>query len=142
MLFRSGLEWLAGEWRKRELFRFPLNRQSLFQNLYEIVRGRDKGTYQARLIESLAYDYALCERVVTNRIPEFFDTALEPEEDQWVRAKVQEKTEAIKGQGIKLQYFAATFSTIHSPAQRTIYLFCYLTGTGRKLQVDEYRYSD
>ncbi len=140
--FAMGLEWLAGEWRKRQLFRFPLNRQSLFQNLYEIVRGRDKGTSQARLIESLAYDYARCERVVTNRIPEFFDTALEPEEEQWVRTRVQEKTEAIKGQGIKLQYFAAAFSTIHTPGLRTVHLFCYLTGTGRKMQVEEYRYND
>jgi anaerobic magnesium-protoporphyrin IX monomethyl ester cyclase len=140
--FARGLEWLAAEWRKRELFRFPLNRQSLFQNLYEIVKGRGKGTTQARLIESLAYDYALCERVVTNRIPEFFDTGLEAVELQWVRAKVQEKTEVIKGQGIKLQYFAAAFSTIHNSAQRTVHLFCYLTGTGRKMQVEESRYSD
>ena len=140
--FAMGLEWLAGEWRKRELFRFPLNRQSLFQNLYEIVRGHDKGTSQARLIESLAYDFARCERVVTNRIPEFFDTALEPEEELWVRTRVQEKTEAVKGQGIKLQYFAAAFSTIHTPTQRTVHLFCYLTGAGRKMQVEEYRYSD
>jgi anaerobic magnesium-protoporphyrin IX monomethyl ester cyclase len=140
--FAMGLEWLAGEWRKRELFRFPLNRQSLFQNLYEIVRGRDKGTSQARLIESLAYDYARCERVVTNRIPEFFDTALEAEEELWVRTRVQEKTEAIKGQGIKLQYFATAFSTLHTPELRTVHLFCYLTGTGRKMQVEEYRYRD
>jgi len=140
--FALGLEWLAGEWRKRELFRFPLNRQSLFQNLYEIVREGGKATSQARLIENLAYDYARCERVVTNRIPEFFDTGLEAVELQWVRKRVQEKTEAIKGQGIKLQYFAAAFSTIHTPGQRTVHLFCYLTGTGRKLQVDEYRYSD
>ena len=140
--FAMGLEWLAGEWRKRELFRFPLNRQSLFQNLYEIVRGGGKATSQARLIENLAYDYARCERVITNRIPEFFDTGLEAVELQWVRTRVQEKTEAIKGQGIKLQYFAAAFSTIHTPGQRTVHLFCYLTGTGRKLQVDEYRYSD
>ena len=140
--FAMGLEWLAGEWRKRELFRFPLNRQSLFQNLYEIVREGGKATSQARLIENLAYDYARCERVVTNRIPEFFDTGLEAVELQWVRTRVQEKTEAIKGQGIKLQYFAAAFSTIHTSGQRTVHLFCYLTGTGRKLQVDEYRYSD
>ena len=140
--FALGLEWLAGEWRKRELFRFPLNRQSLFQNLYEIVRGGGKAPSQARLIENLAYDYARCERVVTNRIPEFFDTGLEAVELQWVRTRVQEKTEAIKGQGIKLQYFAAAFSTIRTPGQRTVHLFCYLTGTGRKLQVDEYRYSD
>ena len=140
--FATGLEWLAKEWRKRELFRFPLNRQSLFQNLFDIIKERDEGMSQTRLIESLAYDYARCERVVTNRIPVFFDTVLEPEEEQWVRATVQEKTEAIKGQGIKLQHFAAAFSTIHTSGQRTVHLFCYLTGTGRKMQVEEYRYSD
>ncbi|TNF51327.1 MAG: DUF4080 domain-containing protein [Deltaproteobacteria bacterium] len=140
--FAMGLEWLAGKWRKRDLFRFPLNRQSLFQNIYEIVRDRDKETSQERLIECLAYDYARCERVATNRIPEFFDTGLEAVELQWVRKRVQEMTEAIKGQGIKLQYFAAAFSTIHNSGQRTAYLFCYLTGTGRKMQVEEYRYSD
>ena len=139
--FATGLEWLAKEWRKRELFRFPLNRQSLFQNLFDIIKERDEGMSQTRLIESLAYDYARCERVVTNRIPVFFDTILEPEEEQWVRATVQEKTEAIKGQGIKLQYFAAVFSTIHITTKRNLHLFCYLTGTGRKMRVDEYRFN-
>jgi anaerobic magnesium-protoporphyrin IX monomethyl ester cyclase len=140
--FSTGLEWLAKEWRKRELFRFPLNRQSLFQNLFNIIKQCGENTSQKRLIENLAYDYAHCERVVTNRIPEFFDTDLERGEEQWVHATVQEKTEEIKGMGIKLQYFAAVFSTIHSPSQRTIYLFCYLTGTGRKMRVDEYRFSE
>jgi anaerobic magnesium-protoporphyrin IX monomethyl ester cyclase len=140
--FATGLEWLAKEWRKRELFRFPLNRQSLFQNLYDIIKERDEKTSQARLIENLAYDYARCERVVTNRIPEFFDTRLEPLEEQWVRKTVQEKTESIKGMGIKLQHFAAAFSTIHSSAQRTVYLFCYLTATGQKMQVEEYCYNE
>jgi anaerobic magnesium-protoporphyrin IX monomethyl ester cyclase len=140
--FAEGMVWLAKEWRKRELFRFPLNRQSLFQNLFEIIKEREEETSQRRLIENLAYDYARCERVVSNRIPAFFNTALEPEEEQWVRATVQEKTEAIKGQGIKLQYFAAIFSTIHTTKKRTLHLFCYLTGTGRKMQVEEYRYSD
>lgn len=139
--FASGLEWLAREWGKRGLFRFPLNRQSLFQNLFIIIKERDEETARTRLIESLAYDYARCERVVANRIPEFFDTDLEPEQELWVRATVKEKIDAIKGQGIKLQYFAAVFSTINGSAQRTVHLFCYLTGTGRKMCIDEYRYT-
>ena len=65
----------------------------------------------------------------------------EPEEEKWVRATVQEKTEAIKGQGIKLQYFATIFTTIHSSAQRMVYLFYYLTETGQKMKVEEYNYN-
>lgn len=140
--FAAGLEWLAGEWRKRDLFRFPLNRQSLFQNLFEIIKEHDEEPSQARLIENLAYDYALCERVVTNRIPEFFDTGLEPVEKHWVSSKVQERTGEIKGQGIKLQFFSAAFTTIQPATKRTIHLFCYLTASGQKMRVEEYRYSE
>ncbi len=140
--FATGLEWLAGEWRKRQLFRFPLNRQALFENLFDIIKDGDPRTTQTRLIESLAYDYALCERVVTNRIPAFFDIALQAREQQWVRAKVQENTETIKGQGIKLQYFSAVFTTIDPAWQRTVHLFCYLTATGQKMRVEEYRYHE
>ena len=140
--FAAGLEWLAGEWRKRDLFRFPLNRQSLFQNLFEIIKEYDEKPSQVRLIETLAYDYALCERVVTNRIPEFFDTGLEPVEKHWVSSKVQERTGEIKGQGIKLQFFSAAFTTIQPATKRTIHLFCYLTASGQKMRVEEYRYSE
>lgn len=140
--FATGLEWLAGEWRKRQLFRFPLNRQALFEKLFDIIKEGDQETTQTPLIESLAYDYARCERVVTNRIPAFFDIALQTREQQWVRSKVQEKTEAIRGQGIKLQYFSAAFTTIAPATQRTVHLFCYLTATGKKMRVEEYRYHE
>ncbi len=139
--FAKGLEWLAKEWRRRNLFRFPLSRQAIFQNIAEIIDDNKEGQAQKRLTESLAYDYARCERIVVNRIPAFFDTSLKPLEEQWVRTTVQEKTDSIKGQGIKLQYFATVFTTIHSSAQRTVYLFCYLTATGQKMRIEEYRYS-
>jgi anaerobic magnesium-protoporphyrin IX monomethyl ester cyclase len=136
--FAAGLAWLAKAWRKRSLFRFPLNRQAIFQNLIEIIEERESDSSQMRLRESLAYDYARCERVVTNRIPAFFDTNLESAEQQWVQKMVQGKTVEIRGRGIKLQYFATIFRTIHSSAQRTVYLFYYLTATGQKMQVEEY----
>ena len=139
--FATGLAWLATEWRKRDLFRFPLNRQAIFQNLFEIIQEHQEDSSYARLVESLAYDYARCERVVTNRIPAFFDTKLTAAEQQWLQKTVQEKTGEIKGQGIKLQYFAAIFTTIHSAAQRTVCLFCYLTETGQKMRVEEYHFS-
>jgi len=139
--FAKGLEWLAGEWRGRGLFRFPMNRQALFQNIINIVQERENDSSRRRLLESLAYDYARCERIVINRIPEFFNTELDPAEQQWVKKTVQRKTEEIKGQGIKLQYFATVFTTLHISALRTIYLFCYLTETGKKMLVEEYHFN-
>ncbi|RLB65347.1 MAG: B12-binding domain-containing radical SAM protein [Deltaproteobacteria bacterium] len=139
--FATGLTWLANEWHQRDLFRFPLSRQAIFQNVFDIIQERDKGASQVRLVEGLAYDYARCERIVTNRIPAFFDTELASEEQQWVQRTLQEKIGEIKGQGIKLQYFATTFTSIHDLAQRTVYLFCYLTETGQKMRVDEYRFN-
>ncbi|MGK2906213.1 MAG: DUF4080 domain-containing protein [Desulfuromonadales bacterium] len=139
--FATGLAWLAKEWRKRDLFRFPLNRQAIFQNLFDIVQEREEDASHRRLVESIAYDYARCERIITNRIPEFFDTDLTSAEQQWVQATVQEKTGEIKGRGIKLQYFATIFTTMRSTAQRTVYLFCYFTETGQKMRIEEYHFS-
>jgi anaerobic magnesium-protoporphyrin IX monomethyl ester cyclase len=53
---------------------------------------------------------------------------------------VQKRTDEIKGQGIKLQYFAAVFSTLHNAMERSVYLFLYLTQTGKKMQVEEYHF--
>jgi len=136
--FAKGLIWLADEWRRRDLFRFPLNRQQIFGNLVEIIEQREDDTSRQRLVQSLAYDYARCERVITNRIPTFFDTVLAAEEQLWVKDVVQKRTEEIKGRGIKLQYFAVVFSAIHDLQQRTAYLFLYLTQAGEKMQVEEY----
>jgi anaerobic magnesium-protoporphyrin IX monomethyl ester cyclase len=139
--FAKGLVWLAGEWRQQDLFRFPLNRQAIFHNIIDIIAERAEASSRKRLVESLAYDYARCERIVTNRIPTFFDTELERAEQAWVRETVQKKTEEIKGQGIKLQYFATVFSALQDSGQRTVALFLYLTQTGKKMQVEECRFS-
>jgi anaerobic magnesium-protoporphyrin IX monomethyl ester cyclase len=136
--FAKGLEWLAGEWRRRGLFRFPMNRQALFQNIINIVQERANDSSNKKLLESLAYDYARCERIVINRIPDFFDTELDSVEQEWVQKAVQSKTEEIKGQGIKLQYFATVFTTLHISGHRAVYLFCYLTSTGQKMRIEEY----
>ena len=139
--FATSLAWLAEQWGERNLFRFPLNRQAIFQNIFEIIQERGERLSLPRLTQSLAYDYARCERIVTNRIPAFFDTELTSEEQRWVQRTVQEKTAGIKGRGIKLQYFATVFSALNNPAQRTVYLFCYLTATGQKMQVEEYHFN-
>jgi anaerobic magnesium-protoporphyrin IX monomethyl ester cyclase len=137
--FAAGIEWLAEQWQQRGLFRFPMNRQALFQNLFEIIQTRGECSGRARLVEGLAYDYARCERIVTNRIPLFFETRLAEEEQCWVQSIIQERTKEIRGQGIKLQYFAAIFTTRDHMGYRTVHLFCYLTASGRKMRVEEYR---
>jgi len=136
--FAGGLAWLAGEWRRHDLFRLPLNRQQIFSHLVTIVEQLDKNLPRQRMLESLAYDYARCERVVTNRIPTFFDTGLTQEEQLWAKDIVQKRVGEIKGQGIKLQYFAVVFSALRNLDQRTAHLFLYLTQTGTKMQVEEY----
>lgn len=135
--FSAGLNWLATAWHERGLFRFPMNRQTLFFAIADILR-----THMAddrRLVESLAYDYARCERVVTSRIPDFFDTALSGEEQDWVRAIVQHRGEEVRGKGIKLQYFACRFAALENAPQSDAFLFLYLTQTGVPMQVEEYR---
>jgi len=139
--FAAVMDWLAGEWRRRGLFRFPCNRQALFQNLFTIIEGHYEEPSLTRLVERLAYDYACCERVVTKRVPAFFQTSLVPEEQQWVRETVQTRIDQIRGKGVKLQYFAAVFTTTQSASQRTVHLFLYLTQTGEKMQVEEYRFA-
>jgi anaerobic magnesium-protoporphyrin IX monomethyl ester cyclase len=140
--FAKGLIWLASEWRKQDLFRFPLTRHAIFQNIFDIIQKRDEDSSQTRLVESLAYDYARCERIVTNRIPAFFDTKLTSAEQQWVQKTVQDKTREIKGQGIKLQYFATILTTVHNSAKRTTYLFYYLTETGNKMRIEEDHFNE
>jgi anaerobic magnesium-protoporphyrin IX monomethyl ester cyclase len=115
-----------------------MNRQALFQNIINIVQERANDSSNKKLLESLAYDYARCERIVINRIPDFFDTELDSVEQEWAQKAVQSKTEEIKGQGIKLQYFATVFTTLHISGHRAVYLFCYLTSTGQKMRIEEY----
>ncbi|MDH4007892.1 MAG: DUF4080 domain-containing protein, partial [Desulfuromonadales bacterium] len=138
--FAKGLVWLAGEWHRHDLFRYPMSRQEIFNNLVKITEQRDNDISRQRLLESLAYDYARCEKVITSRIPAFFDTGLNPAEQRWMKEVVQKRTDEIKGQGIKLQYFAAVFSTLHNAMRRSVYLFLYLTQTGKKMQVEEYHF--
>ncbi|MEJ2519479.1 MAG: DUF4080 domain-containing protein [Desulfuromonadales bacterium] len=131
----ASLEWLTAFWRREGLFRFPISRQAIFAHLVAICREiSDPG-----LVASLAYDYARCERVVPSRIPDFFDTGLDTSERQWVRDRVAQRTTEIRGQGIKLQYFAAHFAGLPDAAEPAVHLFLYLTRTGKKMQIEEYR---
>lgn len=134
--FSTGLAWLAAAWHERDLFRFPINRQAIFAAIADIIRTHKSGDH--RLIESLAYDYARCERVITSRIPDFFDTDLSEDEQNWVRSIVRQRGEELRGTGVKLQYFACRFSALGKVAHGTAFLFLYLTQTGAAMQVEEY----
>jgi anaerobic magnesium-protoporphyrin IX monomethyl ester cyclase len=50
---------------------------------------------------------------------------------------VKLELEASRGQGIKLQHFAAVFENRAERSQREILLFIYRTGSGRGMQVTE-----
>ncbi len=136
----AGLAWLADALRAKGLFRFPMSRQTLFEEIAAVIGESGSGASRPRLTESLAYDYARSERVVTNRIPAFFDTELTREEQLWVKEMVTSKGEAIRGQGVKLQYFTAVFHHLDDTGKRDVRLFCYLTGSGRKMLVEEYQH--
>jgi hypothetical protein len=77
---------------------------------------------------------------VPKRIPEFFDTDLTDDELAWVQQEVQKRAHQIRGKGIKIQYFAAVFSNLDGLEKRTLYLFFYLTQSGKKMRVEEKRY--
>ena len=132
-----GLERLAAFWRREELFRFAQGRREIFEQIAAFIRTGHAGPDQQQLIDALAYDYARCERVVLNRVPDFFDTALRPQERDWVRAAVRRRAEQVKGEPIKLQYFAAVFNHLPGTAGRSVRLFCYLTRTGEGMSVEE-----
>ena len=135
-----GLEWLATDWRNRDLFRLPISRRNVFEEIYRSLLCHPDEQGRIWMIENLAYDFARNERVVINRVPKFFDTDLNPQEQIWVKETITQKTEQIRGQGIKLQYFAAAFNTLPHREQRLVVLFCYLNRSGAKMRVEEYSY--
>ena len=95
------------------------------------------GRKRERLREVLARDCARGERVVPEQAPAFFTTDLNDAEQAAVRERVQRETAAVRGQGIKIQHFAAAFSRLPDHPERTVLLFLYLTRTGEGMEVRE-----
>jgi anaerobic magnesium-protoporphyrin IX monomethyl ester cyclase len=75
--------------------------------------------------------------VAPGNAPDFFDLTLTEEEMEAVREQVRRETEAIKGQGIKTQHFAAAFERLPGLSERTVLLFLYLTKSGEGMRVKE-----
>lgn len=135
-----GLERLAVDLAERAWLRYPLGREGLFLHLAEAVARQWPGTVAECLRDALAFDLAGCERIVPERAPVLFDTALSIVEADWVRDEVQRETAALRGQRIKLQYFAAVFHHLPGTSGRTASLFFYQTRSGKGMTVEERRY--
>jgi hypothetical protein len=84
----------------------------------------------------LARDYALAERVLPNRVPDFFDIALTDNEQNRVREYVEKEQETHRGNKVKLQFFAARFKLL-PPHSRHLRLYIYLIRSGQKQQIIE-----
>ncbi len=124
-------------WEMRNLFRNPMQRKDIFENMWIFIRNSFAGEEASFLTELLARDCARSERVVPDRAPAFFDTNLSHSETVAVRELVREETLKVKGQGIKVQYFATVFRRLPGLEQPTVLVFFYLTGSGHKMEVKE-----
>ncbi len=130
------LDRLDGYWRRHGLYRHPLSQRALFEYLWDFLQ-QEEDAFRPLLSDLLARDFAHSERVVPGKAPAFFSADLSEGEQKAVRTRVRQETEAIRGQGIKLQHFAATFSHLPGHEGRTLLLFLYFTRTGEGLRVEE-----
>ena len=132
--FSSALERLALFLSDQGHFRHPIGQTALFNALWEFVKKEE--TDKQLLREQLARDYALAERVLPNKAPDFFDTALTADELARIRESIQTEQESHKGTKTKLQFFAARFKLL-PPHTEHLRLYTYLTRSGQKQQVIE-----
>lgn len=134
-----GLEGLADDLAEHAWLRYPLSRSGLFVQLGEAVARQWPAAAASGLRDALAFDLASCERIVPEQTPPLFDTALADDERDWVAAEVRLATNAVRGQGVKLQHFAASFAHLPGPRGRTVYLFLYRTRSGAGMTVEARR---
>jgi len=133
----NGLETLAKDLLDHAWLRHPLGRDGLFLALTEAIGRCWKGTLAEQLAEVLAYDFAGSERVVSKKVMARFDTLLTADETSWVQEEVHMAVAVLRGQGIKLQHFAAVFRQLPAMQGRTVCLFLYRSKTGEGLRVEK-----
>ncbi|WP_432821628.1 DUF4080 domain-containing protein [Trichloromonas sp.] len=133
----AGLEKIEAFWRQAQLFRNPLSQRGVFEHIADFVQKEFTGEPRDELRDLLARDFAHSERVVPGSAPVFFDTDLSNQEQARIRQLAREEQDAIKGQGIKLQHFAAAFRYLPGSTERSVRIFLYLTETGKGMQVKE-----
>lgn len=133
----QGLDRLAVDLADHAWLRYPLGREGLFLRLAEAASRQWPGEAELLLRETLAVDLAKCERIVPERAPALFDTEITSEESVWVRDQVRQATDELRGQGVKLQHFAAAFRNLPHSTGRSIGLFLYRTSSGTGMHVEE-----
>ena len=133
----EAFEKIVSYWEEHGLFRNPLQRSDVYQNLWRFIRAAFGREEAILLGELLARDYARSERVVPGRAPSFFDTDLTTSQSARASALAREETLKFRGKGIKVQYFAALFRRLPELNGPTVIVFLYLTGSGRKMKVEE-----
>ena len=136
-----GLERLAIDLAEHAWLRYPLSRTGLVQQLGEAVDRQWEQLPAAVLRDALAFDLAKCERIVPGQMAALFDTTLEACELQWVAEQVRQATAAVRGQGVKLQHFAAAFRHLPGSGGRTVCLFLYRVRSGGGMTVEERRFT-
>jgi anaerobic magnesium-protoporphyrin IX monomethyl ester cyclase len=122
------LEALEAYWRQHDYFRHPVGLREVFLRLADYLRQE-----APHLLDCLARDLLGSERIAAGQAPWFVNTDLSTDEAQAVRERVKQATEAIRGQGIKLQHTAALFAEVG----RTVRLFLYYTAPGQGMEVRE-----
>lgn len=133
----AALEQLADYWHLHQLDRRPLSQRELFQQLWLFILDSYDADDRLILRSCLARDFALCERCPADRVPEFVDLALHPDEAEQSKVLIQAETKRIKGQGIKLQHLTVAFSHLPNTVGRSVCLFLYRTAPGRSMEITE-----
>jgi len=136
----NGLEHLAEDLVEQAWLRHPLGREGLVLAMVEAIARCWPAEKAAPLSEALTYDLARSERMVATRATPLFDTVLTSEEISWVRDEIRQATAQVRGQGIKLQHFAAAFHTLPGHAGRIVCLFIYRSRSGEGMIVEERRF--
>ena len=124
----ASLEALESYWRQHDYFRHPVGLREIYLRVADYLRME-----APHLLDALARDLLGSERIAAEQAPWFVDTTLSGEETKAVRERVRQATEAIRGQGIKLQHTAAVFVE----SGRIVRLFLYYTAPGKGLEVRE-----
>ncbi|ALC17442.1 radical SAM protein [Desulfuromonas soudanensis] len=131
----TGLQAMEGYWRRAELFRHPLSQRALFDGAWSFVSTAFSGEARQRLADGLGYDFARCERVAPEKIPEFLDTDLTAAERERARDRVRGAMEENRREGGRLQHFVAVFRHLPREEGRTLILFTYRTRGGSGMEV-------
>lgn len=125
-------------WHREGLLRFPLAQKEIFEHLAHFIQQSFSPAQSCRLLEILARDYALSERITPNNVPSFFNTELNSAEQLAVKEQIKQRLEQVKGQGIKLQHLAVCFQYLNASSERQIHLFYYLSATGTRMEIEEH----